>query len=436
MTLSAVREWRAAVFLPIEARNRYAASFARNVHKYNLDDAEENKLSKSLRHLGVSFIVLYCIAMAVVVDDKFDIHNLLSPIKSYRASTHNGLIFINFGPVAYIFNIFAMAMILLFIAEIVVVILFLVIFPVLLLFRVRDPVIPAALGVFVLPMVVSLTILAGSHLAYLPSDIFIVHEEMLSLSIHTTALAVLGVWLIFSILIWVITARSEALRARNRSTNPHIYMARAIFRAMQRLRNAGERWTAPDVRADVIMDIGLAAKLARQYLFQKFVADNEPTLAWRTQQGLKVSLSLAQKQTWLMAPKEGTRDSLFDYLGKTLITLLSGALDRLELASDEEVAASTETEDTERLMRRVTRIILSVTRTLLVALLPAVLFMIIDQLKLLTDVTPTTLSYMKIGLFFWAVLSLMLMVDPLLKEKLATVKEAVQLFKPGAAKKE
>jgi hypothetical protein len=283
--------------------------------------------------------------------------------------------------------------------------------------------------------VISLAALTSDRLGYSLTDISFVEWGSIKISIQTIALAIFGIILISSVIAVLFIARLEALRKQHHSANPHVDMARAVFQALVLLQNAGERWSAPDVRAEAISLIGTAATLGRQYLFQKFVTLDEQTLAWRTRQGLRVSIKLAQKQTWLMTPKEDTRDKLFDCLGKVLIGLLSGTWDQLELASDEEVAAVAQIKDGEGVIRRVGRITLSVTRTLAVALLPAIFYIILEQAKLLTDVTPAALSYLKIGLFLWAALSFMLLLDPLLKEKLATVKEAVQLLKPAATNK-
>jgi hypothetical protein len=283
--------------------------------------------------------------------------------------------------------------------------------------------------------VISLAALTSDRLGYSLTDISFVEWGSIKISIQTIALAIFGIILISSVIAVLFIARLEALRKQHHSANPHVDMARAVFQALVLLQNAGERWSAPDVRAEAISLIGTAATLGRQYLFQKFVTLDEQTLAWRTRQGLRVSIKLAQKQTCLMTPKEDTRDKLFDCLGKVLIGLLSGTWDQLELASDEEVAAVAQIKDGEGVIRRVGRITLSVTRTLAVALLPAIFYIILEQAKLLTDVTPAALSYLKIGLFLWAALSFMLLLDPLLKEKLATVKEAVQLLKPAATNK-
>ena len=131
-----------------------------------------------------------------------------------------------------------------------------------------------------------------------------------------------------------------------------------------------------------------------------------------------------------MTPKTDTRDALFVSLGTSLITLLSGNWDKLEMIVD----PAGEGRTAQVTPRRTLDIVVNSGRTALIAVFPLALFLLADFAGILADVDPRTHGYIKIGLFTWAALTVLFRLDPLLKEKIATLKEAAQMLKPGSTK--
>ena len=131
-----------------------------------------------------------------------------------------------------------------------------------------------------------------------------------------------------------------------------------------------------------------------------------------------------------MTPKPDTREALFDSVGTSITTLLSGSWDKLEMIVD----PLSEGRSVEAPPRRTLNVMINSGRTALVAIFPLGLFLLADFAGVLSDVDPRTHGYMKIGLFAWAVLTVLFRLDPLLREKVATLKEAAQMLKPGFTK--
>jgi hypothetical protein len=83
--------------------------------------------------------------------------------------------------------------------------------------------------------------------------------------------------------------------------------------------------------------------------------------------------------------------------------------------------------------RRYRIILLDVIRAGLVSFLPFGVYLLGRRYSVI-DVEPTMNGYLEGALLLWAFLSLTFAIDPAMKEKLASVKEIVGVFRPGKEK--
>jgi hypothetical protein len=133
-----------------------------------------------------------------------------------------------------------------------------------------------------------------------------------------------------------------------------------------------------------------------------------------------------------MTPKPDTREALLGWLARSLVALLSGAWDELELLMEDKSTA--EAQDSDLRGRRISAM-LSGLRTLAVALLPVLLFVVARRFDLLRDMAPDLQGYVELALLGWAVLVLLFMLDPGgMKEKISTMREAISVLRPEKTK--
>ena len=240
--------------------------------------------------------------------------------------------------------------------------------------------------------------------------------------------------------VYLLAGALAALRKRSEARHPASHVIDNLFRSMRRLEKAGANWADTNTRTYATSEIAVASEIVRRSLLRRFAARDAKTLLWRHAQAVKISAALSEKQTWLMTPKPGTREELFNSIGQILLAFISGVWDTLELAKElaEELTteATTAETDEKQFRRRAIHVALDSMRTLLVAFLPAALFLLADKLGLLADIGAPSRGYIKIGLFIWATLTVMLLLDPLFKEKFGMIKEAYQLVKPSGKKAE
>jgi hypothetical protein len=259
-------------------------------------------------------------------------------------------------------------------------------------------------------------------------------------SIYTICLTILGFAGILMGFLRVLAGALVVLSKRSEARHPASHAIDNLFRAMRRLQKAGTNWADTDTRTYATAEIAVASEIVRRSLLQRFATRDAKTLSWRHTQAVKISAALSEKQTWLMTPKPDTRDELFKSIGQILLALISGVWDTLELAKElaKELATEANTAETEekQFRQRAIHVVLDSMRTLLVALLPAVLFLLADKLNLLADIGAPGRGYIKIGLFVWAALTVILLLDPLFKEKFGIIKEAYQLVKPSGKRAE
>ena len=192
-----------------------------------------------------------------------------------------------------------------------------------------------------------------------------------------------------------------------------------VFSVVRTLGQGDEGWLGTGARSSAIAEIDRAAALIRLRLFRALHSEDQGTKLWRDERALRVSHALREKEQWLITPKPDTREHLAEALSGFVVSLLAGAWDSLE-ASEGDLALS----------QRPVRIALRVIRTVLIGFLPAAIFATGHYMGWFSLGSPID-SYVLGGLTLWGLVTVVSVFDPLLKEKISTVKDIVGVFRGG-----
>jgi hypothetical protein len=215
-----------------------------------------------------------------------------------------------------------------------------------------------------------------------------------------------------------------AIRAWSQHRYPDAFVIRRLFNVLRGLETAGTEWTDLELRSQMAAEIAGAGVLVRQSLLRNFRGRDPVILQWRSRQADRISAAFAEKQIWLMTPKPDTREVLLGWLARSVVALLSGAWDQLELLIGEPATGKT------RGGRQLMDAVLARLRTLAIGVLPVLAFVIARRFDLLHELALDLQGYAELALLAWGVLILMFMLDPEgMKDKISTLREAVLVLK-------
>ena len=211
----------------------------------------------------------------------------------------------------------------------------------------------------------------------------------------------------------------NVIRAALEARHAEAIITHRIFSVLRTLDREDDRWLAFGARSSAIAQLDRAAALIRVRLFRGLHTEDQGTRLWRDDRALRVSHALREKEQWLITPKPDTRDHLAEALSSIVVSLLAGAWDRLE-ASEGNLALS----------QRPVRTALRVARTVLIGFLPAAIFAAGRYMEWFSLGSPID-NYVMGGLTLWGLVTVISVFDPLLKEKISTVKDIVGVFRGG-----
>jgi hypothetical protein len=257
---------------------------------------------------------------------------------------------------------------------------------------------------------------------------FIAHSSLLLDTLFVVSIAVLGVSAMFLTAVLFLAGVGAWVRRQSEARLPAMHIAASLFDALWGLQQAETYWLGSRIRASAITDVYRAARIAQYRLLQLLPDTEAVTKAWRTRQAGWIAAAFSDKLTWLITPKPNTREALSEKLGPAIVAVLSGAWDDLELKTNDDGHATPRPP--------LTVIAMDVLRTGLIAALPLAIYLLAEWCDVLTGIDAATNGWLKIGSLVWAVFTVMFRLDPQLKDKVAALKDAATMLKPGGGKKE
>jgi hypothetical protein len=231
-----------------------------------------------------------------------------------------------------------------------------------------------------------------------------------------------GLWLAF--LMWGLFSTSLSgylFERRSISQFPFQYVSVFLFHAICRLETAGPSWAEPQIRSRILEDLDRAARIVRHYLFRQLKTTDRAGWFWREDRARLISNALYDKQRWLMTPMVDTRTKLLESLTETLVAILSGQWDRLEVSDGLSITRA-------QTFRSGTQI----AKAAFTGLLPIGLFVLARRSGMIEIGSPVA-DYIAGGLLLWAALSVVMAIDPTLTEKTSAMKDVLSII-PGIGK--
>lgn len=199
----------------------------------------------------------------------------------------------------------------------------------------------------------------------------------------------------------------------------HAHIVHELFEAIKDLEQF-EGCADVGKRARVSKRLDRIAALIGKGLLVQFQTRDPVTQTWIDQRARRMANAFRDKRKWLITPKADTIDHLTEALAGALVSLLRGAWDELELAEDAPITS-----------RAIVTVFLAGLRAVILAALPLAMFIAARRWTWLPDLSTETSNYIELGLFVWAVLSLLLIVDPALKEKIELMNSVRSLVSRG-----
>lgn len=204
-----------------------------------------------------------------------------------------------------------------------------------------------------------------------------------------------------------------------RSKHWHAHIVHELFETIRDLEQIGACGDSGD-RARISNRLDRVAALIGKGLLGQFQTHDPITQTWLDQRVRRIANAFREKRKWLITPKADTIAHLQSALAASIGALLSGAWDELELADDPVITR-----------RALVVMVVAAVRAVILAALPLAVFLAARRLALLPDLSREMSSYIEMGLFVWAVVSLLLIVDPAFKEKIDVVNRVKSLVKGG-----
>jgi hypothetical protein len=194
-----------------------------------------------------------------------------------------------------------------------------------------------------------------------------------------------------------------------------------ILSALEIVHHADRSWTSLSTKNALMRELEEAATIAKQALPRALRTGDEDTDVWLRKRCNEIAASLRAKKTWVCMPKSDTRDRIAESLTRCFLNAVTGTWDGVETAEEPPLTR-------QDIKLRVRAMFVG----LVEALLPAAVYFGAQRLGHLPQ-GPLS-DYLGVGVFLWALIVILLAIDPKFGEKVETLGKVVSLA-PGRSKK-
>jgi hypothetical protein len=214
---------------------------------------------------------------------------------------------------------------------------------------------------------------------------------------------------------------SRVIGSRRARVAPDALFVDRILAALEIVARTDGSWTHLGSKSELMRALEDAARIAGENLPRALRTADPYTDAWLRSRCDEIAASLRAKKTWVCMPKSDTREQLEQSLTNWFVDAASGNWDYLETAERPHPS------------RKIAKFsVYNFFLGVFVASLPAAVYRGAQTIELLT---PGLLSnYLGFGVVLWAIIAILVGVDPRLGEKVEAVRKLASVV-PGLSKK-
>jgi hypothetical protein len=213
--------------------------------------------------------------------------------------------------------------------------------------------------------------------------------------------------------------------SRSSARYPDSVLIHHLVDTVYTIERAHQQWTELEVKRAVIANLEAMARCVETDLPRQLATGDVSTDIWLNDRAAQIAAALRSLKKWVLTPMLDTRTQLCERLLQTFAQILSGDWDALERAVPERVSRPAR-------IRSVFGATLRLVRLVVVALLPVSAlwgYQVVTQTEL-----PLPWSSLWLPTIGWAVLTLLILLDPQLGSKTTVMKDWLPMFglpKPG-----
>lgn len=224
----------------------------------------------------------------------------------------------------------------------------------------------------------------------------------------------------------LLTILANLLRLKDkclqRSQFPEAAIVAELADVLILVSNYPAGWSSVKFRHNLMSSLeDIASDIERNLPFN--VRQGPAESQWQAGQVRQIAAYFRWLNEWLLTPRSDTRGLFIDQISDALCNIVRGTWDWGQLTQAEFEASRQKTT-----WRNISK---DWVITLSLAFLPLLLFLIFKRLLGIVD---PLLSYVKIGTYLWAILTLALRIDPTFSSKVAAFKDLSQIFRNPVSK--
>ncbi len=188
-----------------------------------------------------------------------------------------------------------------------------------------------------------------------------------------------------------------------------------------------ERWMGFKYKEEQLRIIENIARSIEYFVPRRLSSGDVVVDEWLKETTKQVAAAMREKKKWILMPSEDTRDSFVESMASTLVYIVSDDWSALEHLETKKLTRP-------ELRRVIASFTLKAFRTVLVALLPTLGFLIFQQTPL--AITGVLREYIIVGLLIWGLLAFIAVLDQNFSAKISAIKDITGLLtSPGTGTK-
>jgi hypothetical protein len=209
-----------------------------------------------------------------------------------------------------------------------------------------------------------------------------------------------------------------ALQRRRSALYPDAVLVTGLVEILSMVERESTKWTDLDFKRQLMSKIEAIALCIERDLPRRLRTRDVTLDAWLRDRVRQIAAVFRSLKQWVSTPKPDTRGKFVEEIAHRLVCAASGDRDGLSKPDPVQLSAP-------QLRSRV----LVVGRVLLAGALPGLVLWLLHQTRFAPhgDVA----QYASVGVFIWAVVSVLSAFDPDFSTKASTVKEMAKTFLPG-----